>query len=342
MEQFTLPPLADRPARVLLCMGDGEIRDRILDVLEDEGHAVCLLPQLDGILEAVRLTLPDLVLLAASLPDGSGLEVVGDLRMLDPFRLMSIGVIAQEPLDEESVSHCLLGGADDVLDSWRLLELSSRVAVQLRNRRDRDLLRSAQKERVQLIDDMHTDPLTTVRNRRAADRALAEPLDEDVSALLLVIDIDHFKRVNDTYGHAAGDEVLRAVGARLGRLARDGDVVARYGGEEFVVLIRNAPTITHRAIAERFHEGIRSLRLRSTSGPPRVTVSVGAVSLAPSSSDAVDPGRPRTLQPLFEDADRLLYHAKRTGRDRVVIAPFGESPVLEPARPSTFPLERAP
>ncbi|MFO0714200.1 MAG: diguanylate cyclase [Sandaracinus sp.] len=316
-------------------------RDRIAGVLEDEGHVVCAIGSLDGILETVRLTLPDLVLLAIELPDGSGLEVLGDLRMLDPLRLMSIGLLAPQPLDEELVSHCLLGGADDVLDPSRLLELAARVAVQLRNRRDRDLLRRAQKERVRLIDDMHTDPLTGVGNRRVADAALAATVDDDTSTLLLVIDIDHFKRVNDTYGHAAGDDVLRAVGRRLGRLARDGDVVARYGGEEFIVVIRDAPAPIHGAIAERFHAGIRSLRLRSPTGPPRVTVSIGAVSLAPLGAESERTGRPRTLEAVFEAADQCLYHAKRSGRDRVVHVPFGQPIRRESGRPSV-PAEPTP
>jgi diguanylate cyclase (GGDEF)-like protein len=342
MEPLTLPPLSDRAARILVCMGDGEDRDCIAGLLEDEGHVVCSVGQLDGILETVRLTLPDLVLLAVELPDGSGLEILGDLRMLDPLRLMPIALIAADGLDEQLVAQCLLGGADDVLDPSRRLELAARVAVQLRNRRDRDLLRRAQKERVRLIDDMHTDPLTGVRNRRAVDGALQAPLDEEASTLLLVIDIDHFKKVNDTYGHAAGDDVLRAVGRRLGRLARDGDVVARYGGEEFVVVIRDAPTSIHRTIAERFHEGIRSLRLRSPSGPQRVTVSVGAISLGPAETDAARAARPSTLEPVFEAADQCLYHAKRAGRDRVVLLPFGEPLRRESGRPSAAPLERAP
>jgi two-component system cell cycle response regulator len=342
MEPLTLPPLSDRAARILVCMGESEVRDRIAGLLEDDGHVVCSVGHLDGILETVRLTLPDLVLLAVGLPDGSGLEVLGDLRMLDPLRLMPIGLIAEHGLEEQLVAQCLLGGADDVLDPTRLLELTARVAVQLRNRRDRDLLRRAQKERVQLIDDMHTDPLTGVRNRRVADGALHAPLDEDSSALLLVIDIDHFKKVNDTYGHAAGDDVLRAVGRRLGRLARDGDVVARYGGEEFVVVIRDAPTSIHRTIAERFHGGIRSIRLRSASGPPRITVSVGAISLGPAATETERVNRPRTLAPLFEAADQCLYHAKRTGRDRVVLLPFGEPLRRESGRPSAAPVEHSP
>jgi diguanylate cyclase (GGDEF)-like protein len=342
MEPLSLPPLSDRVPRVLVCMGVGELRESLVAALESEGHIVSSVSRVEGVLEMVRLTLPDLVLLALELPDGSGLEVLGDLRMLDPLRLMPIGLIAAQPVEEELVSHCLLGGADDVLDPARLLELTARVAVQLRNRRDRDLLRRAEKERVRLLDDMLTDPLTGLRNRRAVDGALAAPLEEEASALVLVLDIDHFKKVNDTYGHSVGDEVLRAVGHRLSRLARDGDIVARYGGEEFVVILRDAPTSTHRSIAERFHEGIRSLRLRSPSGPQRITISVGGTSLAPAETEQERAERPRTLEPLFEAADQCLYHAKRAGRDRVVLLPFADASRCESLAPSPLPVGRAP
>ena len=120
MEPLSLPPLSDRVPRVLVCMGVGELRESLVAALESEGHIVSSVSRVEGVLEMVRLTLPDLVLLALELPDGSGLEVLGDLRMLDPLRLMPIGLIAAQPVEEELVSHCLLGGADDVLDPARL------------------------------------------------------------------------------------------------------------------------------------------------------------------------------------------------------------------------------
>jgi two-component system cell cycle response regulator len=322
MEPLSLPPLVDRPARILLFTGDDMLAEDLARVLEADGHEPLIADQGGRAIEHVRETLPDLVLLDLGLPGGAALETLGDLRMVDALRLLPIVVLGDGELDERVVAMCLLGGADDVVDPRRLCELSARVAVQLRNRRDRDLLRRVEKERSRLLDDAFTDALTGIGNRRAADLALAQEVDDESAALLMIVDVDHFKKVNDTYGHAVGDQVLRAVGRCLVRLARDGDVVARFGGEEFVVLIRDAPPSSHGAIVERFHRGVRALRPRV--GPPRITASIGAVTLPPRSLDDHAEERPRTLGGLFELADQCLYRAKRGGRDAIVHVWNGE------------------
>ena len=335
MDRLTLPPLVDRPARVLVAMGDASAREEVTSALGVRGHTISSVNEAVCVLDRVRLGLPDLVVLETSLDDGQGLEVLGDLRMQDPMRLMPIVLISAEDVDEEHVVRCLLAGADDhVTGIGRMRELVARVDVQLRNRRDRDLLRTAQKERTRLLDDALTDALTGVGNRRAADSSLAGALAGAETALVMVIDVDHFKRINDGYGHAAGDEVLRALGRCLGRLARDGDAISRYGGEEFLVVIRDAPERSHPAIVERFIQGIRAMRLPPTAGPPRLTASIGAASWSREAWSAraaakglappFDPppeweGEPGG-QALFALADRCLYRAKRGGRDAIVIA----------------------
>ena len=330
MDSFSLPPLVDRPARVLVAIGDETVREVVAEALSFRGHVVWHAEELLGLVERVRAAKPDLVLLDTSVEDGEAIELLGDIRMLDPLRLVPVVLFSPVPTDEDEVVRGLLAGADDhVQGVGRLRELVARIDVQLRNRRDRDLLRSAQKERSRLLDDALTDPLTGVGNRRAADLALARALLEAQTALVMVVDVDHFKRVNDTFGHAAGDEVLRALGRALGRLARDGDSIARYGGEEFVVVIRDAPERSHRAITERFLIGIRNLRLAGT-GPQRITASIGAASWTRAGWSIVPGGPPSAAPPewdgaagghaLFELADRCLYRAKRSGRDAIVLA----------------------
>jgi diguanylate cyclase (GGDEF)-like protein len=335
MDSFSLPPLADRAPRVLVAIGDPDARGEIADALAARGHVVTELSHCTDLVDRVRETLPDLVLVETTLDDGGGLEALGDLRMLDAARIMPIVLFSRQIMDEEDVVRGLLAGADDhVVGTHRMRELVARVDVQLRNRRDRDLLRRAEREKTRLMDDALTDPLTGVGNRRAADVALARVLEGAETALLMVVDVDHFKRVNDTWGHAAGDEVLRVLGRTLSRLARDGDTIARYGGEEFVVLIREAPLRTHRGIAERFLQGIRNMRIPPGVGPPRVTASIGAASWSrggwsPTSLDgSSDPLLPPPEawsgelggQALFALADRSLYQAKRSGRDAIVLS----------------------
>lgn len=316
MATLSLPPLTGRAPRVLVAIDAPDARRLAVDALELDGHDVFEASSADGLIDHVRVVLPDLVLLDLGLSEGTGLEVLGDLRMLDASRQMPVVLFSAREIDEDAVVHGLLGGADDVVVGvTRPRELCARVSVQLRNRRDRDQLKSALKERSRLLGDALTDPLTEVGNRRAGDLALARACDQ-ASALLLIVDLDHFKQVNDTWGHHVGDEVLRASGRCLTDLSREGDVVARYGGEEFVVIVGGAPPERHRAIAERFLAGLRALALPLDLAGLRVTASLGAASWSAAEG-------PTTPAELFEVADRSLYAAKRGGRDALVFAHVG-------------------
>ncbi len=156
-----------------------------------------------------------------------------------------------------------------------------------------------------------TDALTGLPNRRYFDEfcgLLARRRRAGDAVGVLMIDIDRFKVLNDTYGHATGDEVLRAVGGAIAGAVRGDDVPARYGGEEFAVLLRNPTPEMAVEIGERVREAVAALDL-GRYRVPGVTVSVGV---------AVG-GRPdRPVDELIADADRALYEAKRKGRDRVV------------------------
>jgi diguanylate cyclase (GGDEF)-like protein len=158
-----------------------------------------------------------------------------------------------------------------------------------------------------------TDALTGLPNRRYFDEfcgLLARRRRAEDAVGVLMIDIDRFKILNDTYGHASGDEVLRAVGSAIVQAVRDDDVPARFGGEEFVVLLRNPTGPVALEIGERVRAAVEALDL-SRLGIPGVTVSVGA---------AVAGRQDQPIADLIEEADRALYRAKRGGRNRVVSA----------------------
>ena len=157
------------------------------------------------------------------------------------------------------------------------------------------------------------DALTGLPNRRYFDEfcgLLARRRRADDAVGVLMIDIDRFKDLNDRYGHAVGDEVLRAVGEAIVTAVRDDDVPARYGGEEFVVLLRNPTRSVAVDVGERVRNAVGGLDLRAH-GVPRVSVSVGA-------AVASVPDQP--IDELVAEADAALYRAKRAGRDRVVAA----------------------
>jgi diguanylate cyclase (GGDEF)-like protein len=156
-----------------------------------------------------------------------------------------------------------------------------------------------------------TDALTGLPNRRYFDEfcgLLARRRRANDALGVLMIDIDHFKRINDSHGHASGDIVLRAVAGAIGAAVRDDDVPARFGGEEFAVLLRNPTPAVAMEIGERVRSAVAALDLREL-GVAGVSVSVG-VAISSTEDEPIDG--------LVDQADRALYAAKRAGRDRVV------------------------
>lgn len=150
------------------------------------------------------------------------------------------------------------------------------------------------------------DGLTLVRNRRVLDRELTAWCSRGEPFAVVLFDLDHFKKVNDAYGHAVGDEVLKGFAGLLVDETRGQDLVARYGGEEFCVLLKGCSLADAVARAEGIRRAVAS---RSWPGPGRLTVSAGV---------AAFPGDGRTAAELLSAADSRLYRAKREGRDRVV------------------------
>lgn len=171
-------------------------------------------------------------------------------------------------------------------------------------------------ERDRLETEATTDGLTTVANRRRFDAVLEEQCAiskrDQVPFALLLLDIDHFKRVNDAFGHPAGDALLRATALNLEATARNGDLVARYGGEEFAIVLPNSDREVAVREAERFQTAIRDQNLAWDGTKIACTVSIGVAAVGPGPFD------PATA---LREADAAMYEAKRRGRDRIETAP---------------------
>ncbi len=165
-----------------------------------------------------------------------------------------------------------------------------------------------------------TDPLTGIHNRRYFDLRLADEVNRIQRyggyIACLFIDIDHFKNINDTWGHPIGDVVLKAVAGRIKNMLRLTDTLARYGGEEFVVLLEQADAAQAFVVAERIREAVRQPAIPLDNGALiPITVSIGISSFVPRPQDD---GAAVSAQRLLHEADTALYRAKTTGRNRVV------------------------
>ncbi len=173
-------------------------------------------------------------------------------------------------------------------------------------------LREIDELQEQLREQANRDPLTGLYNRRYLDSTLERELSrckrDGHSLALILIDIDHFKQVNDTYGHQAGDEILLRLSALLGSMARSGDVACRYGGEEFLLLMPTMPLISAQERAEALRQAVGNLEVPFGDFRLRATLSIGI---------AAYPGHGTSADELIRHADTALYRAKRLGRNRV-------------------------
>jgi diguanylate cyclase (GGDEF)-like protein/PAS domain S-box-containing protein len=247
-----------------------------------------------------------------------GVETRTELRVpKDPSRYLDLRV---NPLyDERQLLNGQLMVFRDVTErkhvEKRLRYVNDRLQTQLI---EIGLLQS--KLREQAI----RDPLTTLFNRRyleeTLERELARAAREDYPVCVIMIDLDHFKRVNDTYGHEAGDEVLKALAVTLSEQCRRGDFACRYGGEEFVIVMPNINTDTAYERAETIRESLNSLHVPYGHYNLSVTISMG-IACYPVNGD--------TREAILRAADQAMYGAKEAGRDHILS--YDEFQILQEA-----------
>ena len=228
-------------------------------------------------------------------------EVKGSLASVVSPDAMSMATGVQ------AVVKRLSGATNDMVKKNRYLEQELRQSTAQ--------ITTLQERLDQARREAFTDALTGIGNRRCFDLALAEQCERatlaEVELCLLLVDIDHFKRFNDTHGHRIGDQVLKIVGAKMKQMSREVDTPARYGGEEFALLLLNAPFDTALRRADQLREALASNYLRNIATGDvygQITVSVGVARFR-----ATD-----TVETFVGRADAALYQAKSDGRNRVV------------------------
>ena len=256
----------------------------------------------------------DLVVISLNLKQIDGLRLCSHLRSLDRTRGLPILVIV-DPEDNVRLMRALdLGVNDYLVRPIDRNEMQARVRTQIRRKRFSDRLRDSVQSTMEMAV---TDGLTGLHNRRYLERHLATLVQQATARekplSVLVLDIDHFKTVNDTYGHAAGDEVLREFSRRVRKAVRGIDLACRLGGEEFVVAMPDTDAALAMLVGERLRQKIAGEAFATGEADIsiNVTVSIGICSLT-SPDDTADA--------LVKRADAALYLAKREGRNRVVAA----------------------
>jgi diguanylate cyclase (GGDEF)-like protein len=325
--------------RVLAVDDDPAMRRLLERMLTNAGYEVFLAS--NG-LEAMRILNEvgsPLVIADWDMPVMDGLELCQHIRTAETMGFCYAVILTAHT---DRIVEAFEAGADDFLAkppkkeellarlkaASRIIDLEANLAKQNRE------IQKANAELCLLnrkLEQMATtDELTGLYNRRMAMQRLREYWEassrHNHAMSCLMLDIDHFKAINDTYGHDAGDEVLREVARALTKNSRTSDTVYRLGGEEFLVLCPNDASEKAVQGAERIREAIESLIVDTAAGKIRVTISIGA---ADRDSDL------STTDKLLKNADDALYQAKAQGRNRVVVfKPEYAQPVI-PASPAS-------
>jgi two-component system cell cycle response regulator len=299
------------PIVVLLVEDSAAIRALVRRMLVAGGHTVVEAAGGVAALAACREQHPDVVLLDVEMPEMSGWDVLAAMKADPDLRDVPVVFLTGRSDTTDMVDGLRLGAHDYLRKPCEPTELLARVQAAARVKRLQDELRQRNED---LDRISRTDALTGLRNRRHVEEYLAkltslarrnhEPI------AVLVIDIDHFKSVNDELGHDAGDAVLREVASRMQDSVRLEDMVGRWGGEEFLVVLPNTADHGAAELAERLRQVVADTPYRLPDGDAvQVTISVGC-----STSLIDDAGR------LVRSADAAMYEAKQTGRNRVVVA----------------------
>jgi diguanylate cyclase (GGDEF)-like protein len=299
-----LPPIASgmeksRPL-VLVADDDGVARAIVSSWLSSADYEV--LAARDGT-EALQLAAehdPDLLLVDVTMPGPDGFEVCRAIQERGAVAPPVIFLTAHTQTTSR-VAGLEAGAVDYIVKPFDQAELVARVRAALRTKATRDAL----------AEQATHDPLTGLFNRRQLDVLAAEAISTarryDRALSCLMLDLDHFKQINDRFGHLVGDEVLRGAATRLGTVIRAADIFGRYGGEEFVVILPETEPAAAVAVAAKLHAALSSTPFELDAITLPVTASIGVAGLT---------GTMAAPTTFYAAADAALYRAKELGRNR--------------------------
>jgi len=294
---------SNTPLNVLVIEDHPDQRDLLSIVLQREGYRVITAANgVDALktleTEPIQIALSDIMM-----PKMDGFELIKRIRGNASLKNIYVILITARIQEGDRVRGLDLGADDYITKPFSFSELLARVRVGSR----------VVKYQQHLEHQTQTDSLTKLYNRRAFEKRIQEEFDRSLRYhnpfSLLILDIDNFKIINDTYGHHGGDAVLAKIAETLRDVTRKSDFPCRYGGEEFVLILPETDIDSAVQVATKVHEAIRSHTFGTSNHPFKLTVSIGVSS---TSSQVYSDWRD-----MLKDADHALYIAKNSGKDRI-------------------------
>jgi len=297
----------------ILVIDDSRIaRQEVIEILRRNSPSTSYYEAADGI-EGLKMALnkpTDLIICDVEMPGMDGFKFLRMLSSREELQDIPVIMVTGREDSEAKIRSLEQGASDYVTKPYDSGELLARVKVQLKIKSLQDKLKQSNQ---MLLELSHTDPLTGLNNRRSMMEALDKEFERSTrkhSPLsLLMLDIDHFKKVNDTFGHQQGDAVLQALAILLKEHLRQYDLAARFGGEEFALILPETDEIDAGMVAERIRQSIEKMRLGDFPAEFCLTASIG-VATSPNEALAYP-------DDLIREADNALYQAKRSGRNRI-------------------------
>jgi len=287
-------------------------RQQVIEILKLNSLFKFYFEAADGI-EGFKMALNkpiDLIICDVEMPGMDGFKFLHMLGSREELLDTPVIMVTGREEADAKIRGLEQGASDYVTKPYDPRELLARVKVQLKIKSLQDKLKQSNQ---MLLELSHTDPLTGLNNRRSMMESLDKEFERSTRTQtplsLLMLDIDHFKRINDNFGHQQGDTVLQVLASLLKEHLRPYDLAARFGGEEFSLILPETSEKDAGMVAERIRQSIQELELDDLPIDFRMTASIG---LATSPNEAM-----ATPDDLIREADYALYNAKRRGRNRV-------------------------
>jgi len=310
------------PSKILVVDDSRTQLEWLVQVLRKEGYDITEARDGKEAIRQVRAAPPDLVLLDMVLPDMDGLEVLRFVKARSEDSFIPVIILSVKSDLDSKVTGLRIGADDFLAKPFAEAEILARCAAMLRIKHLQERLHEMQRK---LEEQSITDALTSLKNRRFFDERLHEEFRRaqrygDYLSLIM-IDLDHFKQVNDRFGHPAGDTVLREAAALIRASIRDPDICTRYGGEEFAVILPKTHMSGALAVAERIWRALGAKEyVLGTGAPGADAPAPQTIQITASLGLAFYPSKDITTgELLLRFSDEALYQAKRAGRNTICL-----------------------